>query len=217
MKKLRISLILLCFVYSSLIFGQELSTRPMFVSIHTGGYLPTYENFKKIYKSSIVFHNGISIGIPITNQSVFVYGKLMYYRKKGVPIVTTLTYSDGQIQLSETQSGEIVISHYLLNLGVQYNYKLVDNLDLLFNGGVSFVKSDENTKNPLSDQETKGLIGFFYGLGAEKQISKLPTTVFFEIQYNADRLILKALDIKQGGTNINLGIRYYIKSKKPSP
>lgn len=59
--------------------AQDRTGRTIFVSIHSGLFLPSWSEFKETYHSPCAFINGISLGVPITNKGLFVYAKGMYF------------------------------------------------------------------------------------------------------------------------------------------
>ena len=168
-----------------------------FISVNTGFYLPSRSDFNKIYGSPYAFNNGLSIGIPITKENVFLYAKAMFYTKNGIPITYHYVSKDGISSSYSTQdTGTVTIRQFLFNLGVQYNINLNQYYVLLVNGGINLVNFSEKSKNPDSDTKGNGFAGYFLGVGIERQIKKIPLSTLIEVQYNIDRLIFSTYGLR---------------------
>jgi hypothetical protein len=210
-KKIKSILILMILIAlsNSKIVAQDSINRKAFISINTGCYWPTSNDFSKIY-GNFIFINGLSFGIPFTNQDLFLYGKALYFRKEGTPIIYHFKNINGISSTYSTQEGSIIINHFLFNLGVQYNIKLRDNFKILSTGGLSLIKSIEKSDNPTNfSSNAGGLSGFFIGLGLERKFATTPLSVFSECQYNSTLAILKTYHLDYSAINFNLGLRYY--------
>lgn len=194
--------------------AQDSINRKGFFSINSGLYLPLMSNFNKIYNSHYALINGISLGIPFTNEDVFLYCKAMYFQKSGTPIIYHFNSSNGVSNTYTTQEGDVTLQQLLVNIGIQYNLSFELTNILTFNGGISLIKASEKISNSPSNSDSKanGFAGYFLGIGYEKRILE-KLGLFSEVQYNFDRLIFKTLDISYGGANINVGIRYYFSQK----
>jgi hypothetical protein len=194
---------------SSKIFAQDSINRKAFMSINTGCYMPTGSDFNKIY-GDFIFVNGLSFGIPFTNQDLFLYGKVMYFKKEGTPIIYHFTSNNGISSSYTTQEGLITINHFLFNLGLQYNFKIFDNYKIITNGGLTLIKSIEKSNNPVKyDSNGGGLSGLFFGLGLEREFLTIPLSLFSECQYNSTLAILKTYNLDYSAINFNIGLRYY--------
>lgn len=209
-KKVIITLIALILIgINSKILAQDSINRKAFISINTGCYLPTGSDFSKIY-GNFIFINGLSFGIPFTNQNLFLYGKAMYFRKEGIPIIYHFTSINGISNTYTTQEGSIYINHFLFNLGLQYNFILHENFKIITNCGLAMIKSNEKSDNPVNySSNSGGLSGFFIGLGLERKFAKIPLSLFFECQYNSTLTILKTYNLDYSALNLNIGLRYY--------
>ena len=190
--------------------AQDRVSRKAFISIHSGTYLPSVDGFKETYHSPCAFINGLSLGIPFTNEEMFFYLKAMYFQKSGTPIGYHFEYDEqtDKYNTYTTQEGDVDYKQWLGNIGVQYNlcFKLTNII--ILNGGITLVKISEKIKNSTAGSDGKGISGYFLGIGYEKKILD-KFSLFSEIQYNFDFPILKELGIRSGGANINAGIRYY--------
>ena len=195
------------------LYAQNDKKRDAFVSTNSGIYAPSRSDFKTIYDSRFTFNNGLSAGVPFTNSDIFLYGKAMFFRCEGVPIIYHYESNNGVSNTYTTREGNIIYKQFLFNLGVQYNYSIKELNKIITNGGISIVNATETTNNTSADSESKakGVAGYFIGLGYERNFKNIPLSTFGEIQYNFNRLIFKALDLSYGGANINVGIRYYFK------
>jgi len=191
--------------------AQDGQKRKAFISVNSGVYFPSMENFNKVYNSPAAFINGLSLGIPISNENLFLYGKAMYFQKVGVPIAHHFVYENGVMRVSTTQEGNVKLKELLINLGVQYNAEFKQTNVIVINAGILVVKASEKIKSDSSNSESKanGFAGYFLGVGYEKKLSDR-LGAFSEVQYNVDRIIFKLFDISYGGANVNVGIRYYL-------
>lgn len=209
----KIKYILILFVTiglpNSKLFGQDSISRKAFISINSGCYLPTGNDFNKIY-GDFIFINGLSVGIPFTNHDLYLYGKAMYFKKEGTPIIYHYVSNNGVSKSYTTQEGLIKINHFLFNLGLQYNIKLSDNVKIVTNGGLTLFKSIEKSNNPVKfDSNGGGLSGLFLGFGLERRFSTVPLSLFSECQYNSSFSILKTYNLDYSAINFNIGLRFY--------
>ena len=200
-------------------FAQEDNKKMAFISVNSGIYMPSAKGFKDVYNSNFTFINGISVGIPFSNENFFFYLKAMYFQKSGTPITYHIEYDFTTDNYDKyiTQEGTIVLKQFIGNIGVQYNLVFSSNDIILFNSGLTLIKATEKTKDTSLSSDVKGLNGFFCGIGYEKKLfDKL--SLLSEFQYNFDIWGFKILDydakIKYGGANLNVGVRYYFKQKK---
>ena len=190
-----------------------------FISVHSGAYIPSISSFNKVYHSPCAFINGISLGFPFTNEDFFFYLKGMYFQKSGTPITHHFEYDNqtGEFTTYTTQEDDVtVIWHqFLVNIGIQYNFKFDLTNNLLFNGGITLIKLSEKANDSSVSFDSGGFSpGYFFGIGYEKRILD-KFSLFSEVQCNLDLPILKTLDIGSGGAgvNLNVGIRYYFNQK----
>ena len=208
-----LNFVILILVLTKGLYAQEDKKRNAFVSINSGIYIPSRTDFKTIYDSRFTFNNGLSVGVPFTNSDIYFYGKAMFFRCKGVPIIYHYESNNGVSYTYTTREGNILYKQFLFNLGVQYNFSIKELNKIITNGGISIVNASETTNNTsgYSESKAKGFAGYFVGLGYERNFENIPIIVFSEIQYNFNRLIFKTLDLSYGGANINVGIRFYFK------
>lgn len=213
MKTHSIFVIIVLLILTKELFAQEDTKREAFISINTGVYLPSRTDFKKIYDSRFTFNNGLSLGVPVTNSDIYLYGKAMFFKCEGVPIIYHYESKDGVSYTYTTREGNIIYKQFLFNLGIQYNYSITELNKFIANGGVSIVNATESTINTSADSksEAKGFAGYFIGIGYEKDFNNIPISVFWEMQYNFNRFVFKALDLSYGGANINIGFKFYFK------
>ncbi len=204
---------MLTFVQNSLFSQARINNENHpFVSIKSGAYFPTKENFKEIFSTHFALINGVSMGIPIINKNFFFYSKAMYFRKKGVPIIYHYESKNGIDTFYTTQEGGVELEQWNINLGLQYTRQTSNSGKIFFNGGVLIVKSSSKYKlTPEINTTARGLAGFFIGTGYEKKLQAWPLSLFTELQYNFDRGIIWFGNPDFGGGNVNVGIRYYFK------
>lgn len=213
MKKYLILVIISLLVLTKELNAQVHKKRNAFVSTNSGVYIPSRSDFKTIYNSKFTFNNGLSVGFPISNSDLYLYGKASFFRIEGVPIIYHYESNNGIPYTYTTREGNIIYKQFLFNLGIQYNYSIKEQNKIITNGGISIINATEITNNTSADSgsEAKGFTGYFIGLGYERDFKNIPLSIFSEMQYNFDRLIFKRLDLSYGGANINIGIRFYFK------
>ena len=205
-------LIMLSLPFFSVKAQDTITNNKTFISINTGLYFPSRSDFKTVFGSSYIIINGLSFGIPITNSNFFLYGKAMFYTKKGKPIINHYVTDHGVSYHYTTQEGSESLKVFMSNLGVQYNININQFNMLSISGGITIVSSREFSKSePVFDIKGSGLSGYFIGIGYEKSFKQLPFNAFSEVQYNLDRLDYKSLGLSFGGCNVNIGIRYYFE------
>ncbi|MFZ4399224.1 MAG: hypothetical protein ACOYO1_04250 [Bacteroidales bacterium] len=209
-KKVMVLILIILFVLSGFrLSAQDSIKKKAFISIHTGCYIPTANDFNKTY-GSIIFINGLSIAFPISNHNLMLYGKAMFFKKEGTPIIYHFTSINGVSNTYTTQEGSVFISHYLFNLGFQYNILLKNHFQLITNAGLTFIKSNEKSDNPIAySSNGSGFSGFFIGVGLERKFEKIPLSLFSECQYNSTLTILKVYNLDYSAINLSIGLRYY--------
>ena len=219
MSRMRIILKLLCIIIlvalaQSKCLAQDHINRKAFISIHSGLYLPSVSGFSETYHSPYAFINGISLGVPFTNEEIFFYLKAMYFQKSGTPITYHFEYNDltGEFTTYTTQEGDVDYKQWLGNIGIQYNLSFNSTHIIIFNGGISLAKVSEKIRNSTDGFDTNGFgfTSFFVGIGYEKKILDA-LNLFSEFQYNLDLPILQELGFRFGGANFNVGVRYYFR------
>jgi hypothetical protein len=192
---------------------ESIDNRKVFISIHSGLFLPSWSEFKETYHSPGAFINGISLGIPFTSKGFFVYAKGMYFQKSGNQIIYHSEINDltGEIITYTSRGDEIIWRHFLINIGIQYNFNFKQTKhELTCNGGITFEKTSEGTV-----KQKIALTGLFVGVGYEYRVLK-KFGLFAEAQYNFNILNMFNLNLfgyelkfKHGGANFNVGMRYY--------
>ncbi len=211
MQKLLVSLIVLLIFQN--INGQDTISSRYFVSVNTGAYFPSRNDFKTVYSSNVVFINGVSFGIPVINKTMHLYGKAMYFKKEGIPIIYHINIVDGEIQKYTTQEGKVTFTQFLFNIGMQKYYDFGDHHKINVVIGILLNISDEKYDKPEGNLSMKGFAGYLAGVGYEYDFINEHLSLFTEIQYNFNRLYLKSINISVGGLNINAGIRYNFETK----
>jgi hypothetical protein len=190
-----------------------------FVSLNTGVNFPSVDGFSETYNLPCVFINGISLGIPFTNKDFFFYLKAMYFQKSGTPVIYHVEIIDDETVLHTTRDWDdkIIYKQLLGNMGIQYNINFKSNNVLLFNGGITLLKVSEKTRKSTEVSGINGFNGFFFCFGYEKRIFN-NLSLFSECQYNFDmwrfKLFGYEIDIKNGGANLNIGVRYYFSQDR---
>jgi hypothetical protein len=204
---------LLMLLSTTTLISQTTDNPSAFISANLGGFITAYEGFSKVYDSNIGFAFGAGLGLPLTNR-LYIYGKATYFAKKGVPVVSTYNFQNGNlVSITETKDGSASYKQWIFNGGLQYNLALSNEFNLGINGGITYTRITEEKKssNVSSSLNTSGVLGFFGGVGIEKKFQESPFAVFAESQYNYSRKDIIAAVGNYGGLNMSLGLRYFFR------
>ncbi len=210
--------LLFSMLFISTIFSQQESRKTPFISANLGIYNIAENNFDQVYNSKIGFLPGITVGLPLSSCT-YLYGKVSYFAKDGVPVNYTYILQNGNLVLSyEGKGGSAKFSEWLFNAGILYNFFLSDDFTLGINGGVVFVSLNETKNGPANSYSITntggGWLGFFGGVNLEKNFVNSPFSLIAEIQYNLSRGDIQSFAGNYGGLNINLGGRFYFNARR---
>lgn len=215
MKKIPLSVSLFVFLLSINTYSQTTHPRLFFISVHTGGYFITNENFSRTYDSNNGLVYGLGFGVTLSNK-IYLYSKVTYFSKDGIPV--TILYnidSTGQTSTTMTKEGTAKYKEWIINAGAQYNLTLSDELLLCMNGGFTYIKVNEFQSDKINGNivnlDASGLWGLFLGVELEKQFGESPLSAFLECQYNFSLFEILGYSKGYGGTNVSMGIRFYFK------
>jgi hypothetical protein len=202
----------------SAVLSQTAELRSAFVSANVGVFVTANANFSKVYDSKAGFVFGGGIGLPLSTRA-YLYGKVTYFSKSGVPVIYTYTYQNGNlVSITETKGGTATFKQWIFNGGIQYNIFLSEDFTLGITGGIAYSRFSEEQRSPASSLTSTidgtGVFGFFGGIGIEKNFQGSPFSVFAEAQYNYSRRDLVGVVGDYGGLNLDLGIRYYFKDRR---
>jgi hypothetical protein len=215
-KKIIILVVILLSSFS--IYAQSENLKSPFVSVHTGVFLTSIDNFDKTYDSQLGLVYGLGVGLPLSTRS-YLYGKVTLFSKSGTPVIQTYNFVNGTpVLVSETREGTASFTQWIINGGFLYNFFLSPDWTLGLNGGITYSIVSEEQKNNNGavslSVDGSGVFGFFVGAVLEKNFDQSPISIFFEPQFNFMRSDVLSNVGNYGGLNLNLGIRYYFKERR---
>jgi hypothetical protein len=219
MKKQFMQLLIPMFILSHSSSSQTQEFKSPFVSGNLGCFVTSLKDFSKVYDSNIGFAFGGGVGLPLSSRT-YLYGKATYFLKSGVPVIYTYSYQNGTIvSVTESRDGGTATFHqWIFNGGIHYNFFLSEEFTLGVDGGLTYAKISETMQSATatlsSTLDAAGALGFFAGLGLERNFSQSPFTVFAEAQYNYIRHDILTAVGNYGGANLTFGLRYYFKERR---
>ena len=206
---------ILLFICSFSIYSQTQKKKSLFVSIHSGLFITSIENFEDTYDSQAGIVYGLGLGLPLSTKA-FIYGKATLFSKNGTPVFRTYRFENGETTLiDETREGSASFKQWIINGGILYN--LLNNRIWILgvNGGITYSKISEEIKNSSgttsSSVNGSGILGFFGGVVIEKKFDEKPISVFIDTQINITRSDVLSYVGNYGGINLNIGVRYFFK------
>ncbi|MBI5661881.1 MAG: hypothetical protein HZC46_07020 [Ignavibacterium album] len=212
-------LIFVLIIISSLsIFAQGENLKSVFLSVHSGIFLTSIEDFDKTYDSQLGLVYGLGIGLPLSTRS-YLYGKATYFSKRGTPVIQTYNFENGTpVLVSETREGSASYTQWIFNGGFLYNFFLSRDWTFGLNGGFTYSTISEEQKNNSGtvslSVDGSGIFGFFIGGVLEKNFNQSPFSIFIEPQFNFSRSDVLRYVGNYGGLNLNVGARFYFKERR---
>ncbi len=198
--------------------SQDTIAKNIFISLNSGCFLQGQEFLKSNYYmnpiySNYVFINGFTIGIPTSDKLFHLYIKGMYFKDKGI----LRTYNIGDLISPIETIGSSTLTSYIFNLGCQYIFLYSKRFDMFVQGGLTGQHLKIIELN--GGGEDLGVTSFFLGFGLELNANKIPISVFSEVQFNDGFFVIPFVmhgnfNTYNLGTNINIGIKYYISKIK---
>lgn len=201
------------------VFSQSNIPAPFYVSLNAGGFITAQENFSKTYDSKLGFTFGGGIGLPLSSK-LYLTARANYFSKSGVPFLYHYEFDqDGRItSITQTKEGSAKYTQWFINGGLEYKIPLSESFTLYPMAGVTYSRYREELKSSDgslgSSIDASGVIGFYGGTGLERRLEVIPFTVFAEAYYNFMRQSLLDYTGNIGGASMNVGVRYYLRSKK---
>lgn len=193
------------------------NSKSVFISANLGVYIVAQDQFDRVYDSNMGFMPSVEVGLPVSTRT-YLYGKISYFLKRGVPIFYQYELQNGNFVLvSETKDGSASFKEWIFNAGLLYNIFLTEEYTLGINGGLTFVSLSEERNSTVFNSvkySGGGLLGFFGGLMVERNFNGSPFSLTCEIAYNLSRGDIKTFVGNYGGFNTNLGVRYYFKERR---
>ena len=213
-------LLILIFSYS-LIYSQDRNEKSGFISLNSGTFVSSINQFSKTYDSRFGFINGLEVALANTKRTYF-FIKVSYFAKSGTPVTNDFDYSNGSsIFVKVVKEGFAKFTQLLINEGFIYNFFLDSDWNLGLNGGITFSFVSEEFKNVWGDTyystDASGMFGAFIGVSLEKKFNDSHLSVFLEPQYNYLKSNLLIINYttnnsyvgNYGGLNLSAGIRCY--------
>lgn len=199
-------------------YGQSVATKSPYLSIHTGVFISSIDNFDKTYDSQMGLVYGLGLGLPVSTRS-YIFGKATLFSKSGIPVFQNYSFENGSFVLtSEKREGKAKFTQWIFNGGFLYNFFLSSDWTLGLNGGIAYTKVSEEQKNNDGSAgftlNGSGVLGFFVGGSIEKNFGTSPFSMFFEPQFNFTRREILTYVANYGGFNMNVGVRYYFKTRR---
>jgi len=200
------------------IYSQNENIKSPYLSVHSGVFLISIDNFDKTYNSQLGLVYGFGVGLPLSTKS-YLYGKATLFTKSGTTIIQTYNFENGTpVLVSETRKGSAKFTQWIINGGYLYNFFLSRDWTLGINGGITYIRVSEEQKNKSgtigSSVDGSGILGFYIGGVLEKNFDKSPFSLFIEPQFNFTRGDVLRYVGNYGGLNINIGARYYLKERR---
>ncbi len=189
-----------------------------FISANAGGFLSAKKDFDKAYNSPLGFAFGGAFGLPLSAQT-FLYGKVTYFTKTGVPLIYTLSLQNGTfVGTTAPGNGTATFRQWIIDFGALENLSLTKDLALGINGGLTYSMFSEEYRlsgsSSVSTSTGRGLLGIFAGVDMENRFADSPISVFAEAQYNYAWPFISFVIGDYGGLNLTTGIRYYFKDSR---
>jgi hypothetical protein len=212
------TLLFVIFTFSSLVYSQGGEMKSAYLSVHSGVFISSLENFDKTYDSQAGLVYGLGLGLPLTGRS-YIYGKATYFSKSGTPLIQTYDFVNGtSVLVSERREGTAKFTQWIINGGFLYDFFLSKDWTLGLNGGIVYTKilDERNSEGGTVGMSlnASGILGFFAGAVVEKNFINLPFSVFLETQYIYSRSDISSFLGDYGGMNISVGARYYFKPRR---
>ena len=211
-------LLILSFIFSFQIYAQLHEIKSVFVSANFGIYDIAQDQFEIAYSSKIGFAPAITLGLPLST-STYLFGKVIYFSKKGVPIISTYENQNGHaVLVSEIADGTATFTEWIINAGFLGKIFLSEDYNIEIDAGLAFVNQIEkriSTDKRIGDGvSVKGIMGLFTGLILERNFGKFPLSLIAEVQYNLSIPGIFSFIPNDGGLHTTLGVRYYFKERR---
>lgn len=217
MLKKTIIVIAIVFLTGSPVHSQNNNLRTPFLSIHTGVFLSSINDFDKTYDSKIGFVYGFGGALPLSSRS-YLYGKATIFKKTGTGLITHYGFINGAWVLYETKDGTAKYTQWIINVGYLYNIFLSPDITLGINGGLTYMNISEQqndiTGSITSTPKGTAAVGIFGGIDIEKNFAESPISLFFDTQYNLSKGNIIFMLGNYNGLNMNIGAKYYFKERR---
>ncbi len=205
-------------IFISSLYAQQTSLRSPFVSANVGIYDIAADQFAEQYNSSIGFLPSVSAGLPITTR-MYLYGKVSYFVKNGVPITYNYKIQNGKLVLvSETKEGGTAkFMEWIINSGLLYNVFLSKEYTLGINAGIMGAIVNENAKDQTGSLRYNGgdvNAGLFLGAIIERNFDSIHFSLIGEAQYDFTNWKGTSSTARYGGLNISVGGRFYFHDRR---
>src|ERR1035437_4123175 len=140
-------LLFLLIIISFQIHSQQTNLKSVFVSANFGIYSIAQNQFEREFNSSIGFAPAITLGLPLST-STYLFGKVTYFFKNGVPLIGTYEIQNGRsVLVSEIADGTARFRELIINAGFLAKIFLSLDYTLGIDGGLAFVNQTEERKS----------------------------------------------------------------------
>lgn len=197
-------------------FPQEKQPKSTFFSTSLGFYRIDDNNFSKVYGSNSGLTPSITLGLPIFSD-VYMFGKVTYFYKEGVPIINHYSWENGSLREYQTQNGEISFKEFIIDGGFFLKIFLSPEYAIDLMGGIVYFNISEKGKtsdNVHISNSPEGIFGPFLGVGVERNFGKSPFSLSAELQYGLSFPQFFHLDRGYGGISGTMGLRFYFKERR---
>ena len=190
-----------------------------FISLSTGTFIISHEDFKKVYDSNAGLAFAGNLGFPLTNNA-FIFGRVTKFQKEGVPVFMRFDIIDGEpANIEQYREGDASFSELMLSAGAQYNFRLNSNSLLGLNFGITslrlFEEHHTSEGNLAWEMEGKGLSSIFLGSAFEYKLNNQPFSLIVDASYDYAFKEIIAYMGDYGGLSFTAGLRYYLNILAP--
>jgi hypothetical protein len=175
---------------------QDSLTLKAYFSLNSGCFV-TSDNYISKTHGDYFFINGLTIGLSFSQLPYYLRFKIMKFGKAGE---SELDYFQNYI------GGQYIINdHKKIRFPIQFGI-IYQNM-----------KSITHDYPATSERSLRGIAGWYYGIGVEKEFKKIPLSLCLEIEDGFFLFWLPGYSLvierknKYLGTNINFGLKYRIK------
>lgn len=179
---------------SAAVLAQSLQPASVFLSVNGGVYTPEGSDFSDYYGSNIGPTFGVAVGFPL-GKRLYLYGKLSRFFKN----------TENEIEM------------WITNAGLKYAFPIAEHTFLEVMGGFARAGVEEKIRQQDGSYSTSkgvGIFGLFGGLAIEQRLQNLPLSITGEVFQNISHKDLRNLMGDFDGTNITIGVRYYLPPPK---
>lgn len=193
--RMNLFILMLIFISGGKLLSQTQYRPLLYLSGHTGIYIPASDDFKENYGTDTGFVFGLGFGVPIFSPRIYLFAKASYFSKS----------NDENVKAS--------LKEWIINGGFKYRFLQSGAYHLYVSAGGTVIAGIRE-KVEFPDGTGWGLngsaVGYFLGGGIERSFPGKPVSLFAEAEYNTSWE--STVNFKErGGVNVNLGICFYFE------